>query len=80
MVRPRMVAKNFVPVPWISESESDEDLASYEALKQSQGTVPMSWKRKRKIKPTPAPSLSIKDRVVEQNNDCLLYTSPSPRD
>ena len=34
MVRPKKLGRNFVPPNWISESESEDDLGSYHALKR----------------------------------------------
>ena len=40
MVRPRKVAKNFVPPSWISESDSEDDVSSYQLLKRHKVLVP----------------------------------------
>ena len=48
----------------MSEHSTDHVISSVEALRAHYGT----------------PSTIARDKVLEQLDDCLLYTSPSPRD
>ena len=50
MVRPKKLGKNFVPQPWISESESEDDLESFNLLNHAAKLT-----RKRKVTRAPCP-------------------------